>query len=179
MGGCHSRKFSHMAHKYRQEDLTSPILLCWLSKPNLTEYTRSNVSKHSQSIISQSSLAEYFSLPGSDHSLARSHPNLALSSMTPTISRSNSSLSRCNNSLSNSHNTLSRSNTSLSRSNPGLTRSNTSLSEALTNLITKSKSEMKLKYVRRSSTIETTETILRIDAFHNLFLRLNNLLKSI
>ena len=146
-----------MAHKYRQEDLTSPIFLGWLTKPSLSEYSSSNISRYSQSILSQSSLAEYFSLPGSNSSLTRSHHSLT--------SLNKDAYTRSNSNLLISEIGLSRSNSSLSGSIPVLSTSETGLTKLDHFVEAKSKSEMKLKTVRRSSTVETAETILRIDAF--------------
>jgi hypothetical protein len=86
-----SLKFPIMANMYRQDDLVSSLFHPWLSKPNLLKSSRS-LSRHSQSIISSSSMAAFFSLSGSSHTLARFDPDSTRSKMN--IMRSKTSLLR-------------------------------------------------------------------------------------
>jgi hypothetical protein len=150
-----------MAHKYRQEDLASPSFLPWLSKPNLFK-SSPILSRHSQSIISSSSMAAFFSLAGSSQTLARSDPDLTR--FYPDLTRSSSTKMRSEATFLRSKLSIKGSNPCPSRSNPNLSRSpsqSRSNSESYSIL---SRSNSRMKSVRRSSTVETAETIIRIDA---------------
>ena len=116
----------------------------------------------------------------SDPSLARSDTSVNIEGFSPI--RSNSSLSISNNSLLRSAPSLCDHNASLSRSSPSLSGSCTSLSGSCTSLsgsytslsgsctslsgscTSLSGSALQLKTVKRSSTVETTETDIRQDS---------------
>ena len=161
-----------MTHKYRQEELTRPDLFHWLSKPNQIDASPI-ISRHSQSIISCSSLALYFSTQGSKQTLWSSHTDLRLripdEDVAPQQARRDIEIPE---QMYDDWKQFKEYDAlpmfSLYKENLEFTESNESLSSQFESLESFEMPTVKLKSIRRSSTVDTTETVIRNDAIINL-----------